>query len=56
MAELGKYNFLKINRFTDFGAYVDGEDLGEILVPMKYIPEGDWSRTYSSHLESRNLV
>ena len=40
MAELGKYNFLKINRFTDFGAYVDGEDLGEILVPMKYIPEG----------------
>ena len=45
MAELGKYNFLKINRFTDFGAYVDGEELGEILVPMKYVPkdyeEGD---------------
>ncbi len=39
MAELGKYNFLKINRFTDFGAYVDGEELGEMLVPMKYVPE-----------------
>jgi len=39
MAELGKYNRLKINRFVDFGAYVDGEELGEILVPLKYIPE-----------------
>jgi len=39
MTELGKYNRLKINRFVDFGAYVDGEELGEILVPMKYIPE-----------------
>ncbi len=39
MAELGKYNFLKINRFTDFGAYVDGEEFGEILVPIKYVPE-----------------
>lgn len=39
MVELGKYNFLKINRFTDFGAYVDAEELGEILVPIKYVPE-----------------
>lgn len=39
MAELGKYNRLKINRFVDFGAYVDGGELGEILVPMKYIPK-----------------
>jgi hypothetical protein len=39
MAELGRYNRLKINRFVDFGAYVDGGDLGEILVPLKYIPE-----------------
>lgn len=39
MAELGKYNRLKINRFVDFGGYVDGGELGEILVPLKYIPE-----------------
>lgn len=39
MAELGRYNRLKINRFVDFGAYVDGGELGEILVPLKYIPE-----------------
>ncbi|MEM9545155.1 MAG: S1-like domain-containing RNA-binding protein [Bacteroidota bacterium] len=39
MAELGKYNRLPINRFVDFGAYVDGGELGEILVPLKYIRE-----------------
>ena len=39
MAELGKYNRLTINRFVDFGAYVDGGELGEILVPIKYLPE-----------------
>ncbi|MDF1696734.1 MAG: S1-like domain-containing RNA-binding protein [Saprospiraceae bacterium] len=39
MAELGKYNRLKINRFVDFGAYVDGGELGEILVPLKYLPK-----------------
>lgn len=38
MADLGRYNRLRINRFVDFGAYVDGGDLGEILVPIKYIP------------------
>lgn len=39
MAELGKYNTLTINRFVDFGAYLDGDDLGEILIPKKYLPE-----------------
>lgn len=39
MAELGKYCNLKINRFVDFGAYVDGGELGEILVPEKYLNE-----------------
>ena len=39
MAELGKYNRLTINRLVDFGAYVDGGELGEILVPQKYLPE-----------------
>jgi len=40
MVELGKYNVLKINRFADFGAYLDGEDLGEILLPKRYLPKG----------------
>lgn len=40
MAALGKYNTLKIVRFVDFGAYLDGEDGTEILMPLRYIPEG----------------
>ncbi len=40
MVELGKYNLLTINRFVDFGAYLEGDDLGEILIPKKYLPEG----------------
>jgi len=40
MVEIGKYNILTVNRFVDFGAYLDGGDLGEILIPSKYIPEG----------------
>jgi len=39
MAEIGKYNTLKINREVDFGVYLDGEELGEILMPRKYLPE-----------------
>ncbi len=37
---LGKTHTLTINRFVDFGCYVDGKNLGEILVPKRYIPEG----------------
>lgn len=39
MAEIGKYNKLKINREVDFGAYLDGDDIGEILIPAKYLNE-----------------
>jgi uncharacterized protein len=37
MIEIGKCNYLKVNRFVDFGAYLDGEELGEILIPKKYL-------------------
>ncbi|MBN1822304.1 MAG: GntR family transcriptional regulator, partial [Prolixibacteraceae bacterium] len=40
MAEVGKINKLKIIRSVDFGVYLDGEELGEILLPQKYVPEG----------------
>lgn len=39
MAEIGKINNLKVVRKQDFGIYLDGENLGEILLPNKYIPE-----------------
>lgn len=34
---LGDYNTLRITRFTDHGAYLDGGDLGEILMPKAYV-------------------
>ncbi|MGB4959494.1 MAG: S1-like domain-containing RNA-binding protein [Saprospiraceae bacterium] len=37
MAELGKLASLTINRLTDFGFFLDGEELGEILMPKRYI-------------------
>jgi predicted RNA-binding protein (virulence factor B family) len=37
MAELGKKASLRINRKTDFGFYLDGGSLGEILMPKRYI-------------------
>jgi len=37
VAELGKINTLKIVRETENGIYLDGENLGEILMPQKFI-------------------
>jgi predicted RNA-binding protein (virulence factor B family) len=39
MAIPGKYNTLSIVKIVDFGVYLDGDDLGEILLPMKWVPE-----------------
>ncbi|MGQ1786196.1 MULTISPECIES: CvfB family protein [unclassified Saccharicrinis] len=39
MTEIGKYNVLKVVKDLDFGLYLDaGEDLGEILLPRRYVP------------------
>lgn len=40
MATPGKLNTLSIVRILDFGVYLDGEQLGDILLPMKWVPEG----------------
>ncbi|MEW6670140.1 MAG: S1-like domain-containing RNA-binding protein [Thermodesulfobacteriota bacterium] len=40
MPEIGKYNTLVVVKTVDFGVYLDGEDLGEILLPRRYVPEG----------------
>lgn len=39
MVTPGKYNNLPISKIVDFGVYLDGEELGEILLPMKWVPE-----------------
>ncbi len=35
----GKYNTLKVLKFVDFGVYLDGVEMGEILLPARYVPE-----------------
>lgn len=40
MAEIGKINHLYVVKELDFGIYLDGGDLGEILMPRQYVPEG----------------
>lgn len=37
MIRLGDYNTLRITRFTDHGAYLDGGEVGEILMPKAYV-------------------
>ncbi len=39
MSEIGKINTLEVVRETDNGFYLDGQNLGEILMPRKFITE-----------------
>ena len=39
MASLGKRNLLSVNRESTPGLYLDGGELGEILLPGRYIPK-----------------
>ena len=38
-ATIGKYNQLNVVAMADNGAYLDAGDLGEILLPKRYVPE-----------------
>ncbi|MCX6899532.1 MAG: S1-like domain-containing RNA-binding protein [Verrucomicrobia bacterium] len=40
MAFIGKTNRLRLVRHATPGAYLDGEELGEILLPRRYVPPG----------------
>ncbi len=40
MIKLGDYNTLRVTRFSEHGAYLDGGDVGEILMPRAYVPAG----------------
>ena len=39
MVKIGQYNTLEVRRNVDFGAYLDGGNGAEILLPAKYIAE-----------------
>lgn len=46
MAEIGKLNTLEVLKEVDFGIYLDGGNLGEILMPKRYVPEGTMPGDY----------
>jgi uncharacterized protein len=39
MVEIGKINTLDVNRETENGVYLDGRELGEILMPQKFVTD-----------------
>lgn len=39
LVDIGRFNKLKITKLVDFGAYLDGGEDGEILLPRKFVPE-----------------
>ena len=38
--QLGKRNQLKVLREKEHGVYLEGGEIGDILLPMRYVPEG----------------
>lgn len=40
MVNVGKFNTLRVVKILSFGAYLDGGEFGEILMPSKWIPGG----------------
>ena len=40
MIKIGKINKLIVTKHVDFGVYLDGDNLDEILLPSRYVPEG----------------
>ena len=39
MIRPGDYNTLRVVKILDFGIYLDGGEMGEILMPMKWVPK-----------------
>ena len=39
MLNIGNYNTLKVIKMRDFGAFLDGGDGREILLPTRYVPD-----------------
>ncbi len=40
MSQIGRMNTLHVLREVDFGVYLDGEELGDILLPKREVPPG----------------
>ena len=59
MVEVGRFNKLEVVKEVDFGVYLDGDDLGTILLPARYVPEdceiGDWLNVFL-YFDSEDLL
>ncbi|MCF7823863.1 MAG: GntR family transcriptional regulator [Candidatus Marinimicrobia bacterium] len=40
MSQIGRMNTLRVMREVEFGVYLDGEELGDILLPKRQVPQG----------------
>jgi len=40
MIYIGRINRMQVNKLVTFGAYLDGGEYGEILLPKRFVPEG----------------
>jgi predicted RNA-binding protein (virulence factor B family) len=60
MASIGERNALRVVRETKSGLYLDGDKLGEILLPGRYIPKGtvpgDYLEVFVHHDSEDRLV
>jgi len=50
MADIGKINRLRVSKIVDFGVYLDADELGEVLLPKRYVPQpckiDDWIEVF----------
>lgn len=60
MASIGERNALRVVRESKSGLHLDGEDLGEILLPGRYIPKGtkpgDYLEVFIHHDSEDRIV
>jgi hypothetical protein len=59
MVQVGRFNKLEVVKEVDFGVYLDGGELGTILLPQRYMPEdcelGDWVDVFL-YFDSEDLL
>lgn len=59
MVQIGQVNKLQVVKIVDFGVYLDGEELQNILLPKRYCPEecnrGDWVSVFI-YMDSEDLL
>lgn len=60
MIRAANYYTLRIVKFVDFGAYLDGNESGEILLPKRYVPKnlnaGDELEVFIYHDSDNRLI